>query len=353
MLRFATRIDHKTVSIGRQRGLSLVELMVAMVIGVILIGAVLQVFTGSSQTYRLTQANARVQESGRIGLDILSRAIRNAGYYGCAQAISVTNNLRAGPAFNPDFHDIGGAGVDMPSDPTVFNAGTHSLRITGSRSIAAGPTTNQPSVNAANIQIDNNDDGLAGGDHVLISDCINADVFEITSINTGSGNIRLVANSNVGTGNPGNNMSANSPPDCTNPNNCLSAEYQAGAQIRRAYSELYFIEDNNQGNPALFLNEGNGRVELVDNIRDMRFRFRTAAGAVVDWQNPMPAGFDFADVVAVDISLLAQNDRPNVIPEAQAICFPAWAVCNDPADFVANPENRLLRVYNTTVALRN
>lgn len=344
-------MGQKKINLRSQQGLSLVELMVAMVIGVILIGAVLQVFTGSSQTYRLTQANARVQESGRMGLDILSRAIRNAGYYGCAQAISVTNNLRAGPAFNSDFHNIGGAGVDMPNNPAAYNAGTHSLRITGSRSIAAGPKTNQPSVNAANIQISNNDDGLTGGDHVLISDCINADIFEISNINTGGGNIALVAN--AGAGSPGNDMSANTPPGCSNPNNCLSAEYQAGAQIRRAYSELYFIEDNNQNNPALFLNEGNGRVELVDNIRDMRFRFRTSAGAVVDWQNPMPAGFNFANVVAVDISLLAQSDRSNVIPEAQNVCFPAWAVCNDPADFVANPQNRLLRVYNTTVALRN
>ena len=52
-----------------QRGLTLVELMVAMLLGVFLIGGVMQIFISSKQTYRMQENLSRLQENGRFALD--------------------------------------------------------------------------------------------------------------------------------------------------------------------------------------------------------------------------------------------------------------------------------------------
>jgi type IV pilus assembly protein PilW len=67
----------------RQRGavgLALPELMVALAIGVLLILAASTLLMLTRSTYLITDDRARIEESGRFALDILSREIRQAGY---------------------------------------------------------------------------------------------------------------------------------------------------------------------------------------------------------------------------------------------------------------------------------
>jgi type IV pilus assembly protein PilW len=66
----------------RARGFSLVELMVAMVLGLILISAALQVFLGNRQTQVAESSVARVQEAGRLALGFIGEDLRLAGFYG-------------------------------------------------------------------------------------------------------------------------------------------------------------------------------------------------------------------------------------------------------------------------------
>ena len=66
-----------------QRGLSLVEIMIAVTISVVLLAGVGKIFVSSKQTYRVQDALSRVQENGRFAADFLSRGIRMAGYSGC------------------------------------------------------------------------------------------------------------------------------------------------------------------------------------------------------------------------------------------------------------------------------
>lgn len=63
-----------------QRGLSLVELMVALVISLFLTAGVIQLFIGSKQTYRFHDALSRLQENGRLALDTMAADIRMAGF---------------------------------------------------------------------------------------------------------------------------------------------------------------------------------------------------------------------------------------------------------------------------------
>ena len=64
-------------------GLSLVELMVALVISLVLMLGVVQVFIASQTASRLSEGASRVQENARFALDFLERDIRMAGHMGC------------------------------------------------------------------------------------------------------------------------------------------------------------------------------------------------------------------------------------------------------------------------------
>lgn len=62
-----------------ESGLSLVELMISVLISFVLIIAVMQVMLSSMRSGRSSNDVSRIQESGRIALEILGRSIRLAG----------------------------------------------------------------------------------------------------------------------------------------------------------------------------------------------------------------------------------------------------------------------------------
>lgn len=68
----------------RMAGVSLIELMIALVLGTILTLGLLQVFSASRQSYALSEGLSRVQENARFAIDYLQRDLRMVGHYGCA-----------------------------------------------------------------------------------------------------------------------------------------------------------------------------------------------------------------------------------------------------------------------------
>lgn len=65
-----------------ERGLSLIELMVALVIGLFLIIGAVTIYTQSRSSYRAIEATARVQEKARYALEVLEADVRMANYWG-------------------------------------------------------------------------------------------------------------------------------------------------------------------------------------------------------------------------------------------------------------------------------
>ena len=80
-----------------QRGLTLIELMVALAIGAFLMIGTITVFMQSRTTLRVTESIARLQENGRFALDSIEPDIRMAHYWGLTTR---TNRIqgRRGPA---------------------------------------------------------------------------------------------------------------------------------------------------------------------------------------------------------------------------------------------------------------
>ncbi|MES1999425.1 MAG: PilW family protein [Pseudomonadota bacterium] len=138
----------------RQRGVTLVELMVAMTIGLIVVAAVGTIFLGSRNTYRVQDDNSRLQESGRYAVDILGRNIREAGY----SAVSLTTPAATDLVFSgtPVTGADGAAGaVDgvTVSYRAPQNAPTGGTRDCGNTVIApGGVVTNAFTVVGNNLQ---------------------------------------------------------------------------------------------------------------------------------------------------------------------------------------------------------
>ena len=65
-----------------QRGVSLIELMVALIIGLFLIFGAVTIYQQSRTTFRTTEAVARLQEVARLAFDVLESDVRMASYWG-------------------------------------------------------------------------------------------------------------------------------------------------------------------------------------------------------------------------------------------------------------------------------
>lgn len=68
---------------ARQAGLSLIELMIAITIGVVLMLGMVEVFGTTRAVYQTTSALSRVQEGGRFAMDYLRSDLRMGGHWGC------------------------------------------------------------------------------------------------------------------------------------------------------------------------------------------------------------------------------------------------------------------------------
>lgn len=70
----------------RQRGFNLVELMIAMTIGLFIVTGVGYIFTGTKQTFNSMEALGVMQENARFAFEFMGKDIRMAGYTGGADS---------------------------------------------------------------------------------------------------------------------------------------------------------------------------------------------------------------------------------------------------------------------------
>lgn len=68
---------------GKQRGISLVELMIGMLLGLILLGGVILVFTSSSEVNRNRMAMSAISDNARFTLEHMNRHLRMAARAVC------------------------------------------------------------------------------------------------------------------------------------------------------------------------------------------------------------------------------------------------------------------------------
>lgn len=64
-------------------GFSLVEMMIALVLGTLLMMGLVQVFAASRAAYATSEGMARTQENGRFAMEYLQQDLRMGGHFGC------------------------------------------------------------------------------------------------------------------------------------------------------------------------------------------------------------------------------------------------------------------------------
>lgn len=65
---------------NKQRGLSIVELMVALVLSLVVMLVTVSIYVSNKQTYRFIDSNSLLQENGRFAIHFLRESAQQAGY---------------------------------------------------------------------------------------------------------------------------------------------------------------------------------------------------------------------------------------------------------------------------------
>ncbi len=375
--------------INRGTGLTLIELMIALALGLLLVAGMVQFFAGNKVSFRTNEGIARIQENGRFTLETLKSDLREAGTLGfCAGQVQIENHLNdscgggISDFFNPnlaiigwEFSDTGrGDDYDLPEDgdlnPAIPVAGDWSstastsslpvplggLVVPGSDVLSirrmqpasgfTGADTNDRTSATINLTADHN---LNQDDLVLVTNCTRADLFQNTSSAADSFSRGGGSCTSPGPG--------NKPPGARE----WASTYADDMQAFVAGQLVYFVgRSPTTGRPALFRwNISAGAVgtpdELVDGVDNMQvlYGYSRAAPAgdgqsVNEWltANDVPAN-GWPQVIAIRIALsmrsadIADGDRSAIVYDL------AGTNVNVTGDgFLRQP-------FSATIALRN
>lgn len=103
-------------------GFSLVELMVAMAIGLVLIAGLAMLFANSSQTGNELEKSIRQIENGRYALELLNEDVSVAGYYGEVSTTGITQGAASACATTVATLGWNNATLTVPVPITGFSA---------------------------------------------------------------------------------------------------------------------------------------------------------------------------------------------------------------------------------------
>ncbi len=166
------------------RGFTLVELLVAMTVGLLISGVAAAVFITSKTTARFGDALARYQEGFRYASHILGRDMRMAGFFGCNSGrtpLTVASGMPAELAYDTPVR-----GYDDASAAIAGRiAGTDVIKLQfgagGGYRLSSDMATADAAININALAGD-----FVAGDYAVIADCSNSTLFKVTGV-TGSG----------------------------------------------------------------------------------------------------------------------------------------------------------------------
>lgn len=328
------------MSSDKQSGFSLVELMIALTIGLLLTAAVLQTFLSMKRSYEFQEEFARLQENGRFAMEFLSKDIRNAGFWGCngSGLGSIQNHLASQSMASFSFGDDidGSNGTENGSNSALDESDSILLRTAVDSGINV---LDVPATTSAVLKVTENS-GLQIGDIVLISDCTEGEIFQIsTDPSTGAAGFDNVGHN---TGNISQGGTTYVPGNATQE---FQKIYGTDAQVYSASSEEYRIQTRTGADLSSLYKGDHELVEGVENLQVL-YGEDTDNDGVPNYYAPADhSSLDMDDVVSVRISLLLTSLRDNLTDTPQSIEYNNGTLL--PTD------RRIRKVFSSQIALRN
>ncbi|NEV64732.1 PilW family protein [Thiorhodococcus minor] len=305
-----------------QRGISLVEIMVALLIGMLLIAAVVQLFVANKQTFRATESLSRLQENARFALEVMRQDIRETAYTGCPASSSRTNLLQNNASvWWEDFGDSTIRGYDGNTSFPGQSFGTGvGERIAGTDAVALLKTGGDRyrvvshAAGSAAMTLDRAPD-LEAGSIVVVCDAKRISILQLTGV---SGSTIAFAASGSTPGNTG----------------ALTHDYGQDAEVAEYRPTAYYVGAAATG--------GSGRAlyryrldisgaaatpvaeELIDEVDDLQLHYGLDVDAdnLVDAYQDASGVTDWTDVVSARVNLLFRSTEKSVATADHQIVFP-------------------------------
>jgi type IV pilus assembly protein PilW len=327
----------------RARGLSLVEIMVSLSIGIIVLGAVLYTYIGGRSTYRLNTEMSRLQETGRVVMNMLERDLRTSAYAGCAGISAL--NMPVGVAPDTWREDIRTGVHVTPRSGTVVSPafGAYLLR------------TVAPSFNAGikEFAADRMSLTLYGGvaaqvgDYVMVSDCSSGDIQRI-------GDVALDADGNT----------------LLMLDNAISSTFlsdRSRAFVLSVYDGKlgvsYDIKNGESPSPegeTIGALTRNG-IEVAEGVEAFRVCLGTGNAYDAGYGEGVVSKIARAEVfdsdpaarekvITVQADLLLASPSANVLEQEEEQTF---TLCGDDSPTITTNDRRARKLFSTTVSLRN
>ncbi|WP_130620156.1 PilW family protein [Dyella amyloliquefaciens] len=310
------------------RGFTLVELMIAMLLGLIVIGGVISVFLAGQQTYRANEALGDVEDGSRTAFEMLTRDLRDVGFTGCdntsgrvANVINTNTTLWyanwAVPlqgyddaSTDPALSSLTGAGAPL--------VGSSSVRILGtvSSDVSVGSASGSPTsfnINATSTQ-------LAAGDIIMVCDFDHATLMQIGTYSGTS-----VGFTNATTPTPGNcSTGLGYPTICTSTGNAYT--FLPNARINILTAVDWYIGTNAAGTHSLYrlpvtYSAAGASVatpqEMVRNVDTMQINYLQSSGAT--FGNAAAVGANWGAVNAAQVTLTVKSTNAHASVNAEPL----------------------------------
>ena len=362
-----------TIKQQKQNGFSLIELMIAMVIGLVLMSGIVSVFASSRKSFDMTQEISSVQESARFAMDALNEDIRLAGFQGCAMSSGISGNAAVIQALNAPVSnyyftatrgaEISGTTWSPPAPAELANLDPAPVSDSDVLMLQyASPVTSQLATAMSSpsdeIELVNNATGLETGDLAIISNCAAADLFRVSGISgdiSGGSSIKVMHA-------PGANSS-----------DSLSAQYDPATDLTRVMKFnyiTYYVGDTGRINTAgesiysLYaydidaLHENQDPTEIIEGVENMQVLFGIRMNNnTVRYIDADHADFDASLVQSIQVGLLmysienaADQDDENTYRVLNTDIAPAGSSASGPTHA---KDKRIRMTFNSTVKVRN
>ncbi|WP_288253320.1 PilW family protein [uncultured Hydrogenophaga sp.] len=307
----------------RATGFSLVELMVALALGLFLIGGILNIFLTNQQAFRTNDNLARLQENARLAFELTAREIRLAGGNVCGAAPigNVLNNRTTQWSSNWDAGPIRGFDGNQVATDIVATGNSATQRVDGTDAIVVLTGAMDTGVLLANhdaatavVQAGTVDHGLQTGEIVMVCDPQTAVIAQITAANSGT-NANLTFAAGASPPSPGNcTIGLGFPTVCGGTG--TTKTFSPGGFVNRLTASFWYVGNRADGRRSLYrMNAAGTSEEVAEGVTDMQISYllrNTTSGAlgtewvdasaITDWTVSAPQ-----QVVAVRARLLFQT----------------------------------------------